>query len=211
VASSTAICAVNQWHVANLQDGLGSHVLNRAAMKAIIPLLFLCLLSSTGFSQNTESGQLTEMKKLSFLLGQWKGDGYFEYAPGQRRTFTETENVQAKLGGLMIVFEGSGQSKPASGEEVTVHSALGLARYDDQSKAFRWQAYRADRGSVLAIDTPADVGNQTLQWGYQDNPHGQVRFSIKLDEKGDWFEVGEISSDGQTWKKFMEMTLQRID
>jgi hypothetical protein len=179
-------------------------------MKAIIPLLFLCLLSSSGFSQNTESTQLTEMKKLSFLVGQWKGNGYFEYAPAQQRPFTETENVQMKLGGLMIIFEGSGQSKTANGEEVTVHSALGLARYDDQSKTFRWQAYRADRGTLSTIDTKAEVGNQSLQWGYQD-AHGQVRFSIKLDEKGEWFEIGEISSDGQAWRKFMEMTLQRLN
>ena len=80
-------------------------------MKPIIVLLSFWFLWSPAFSQNNESTQLTEMRKLSFLVGQWEGTGYFEYAPGQRRIFTETEDVQMKLGGLILVFEGSGLIK----------------------------------------------------------------------------------------------------
>ena len=179
-------------------------------MKTIIALLSLCFLWSSGFSQDNESTQLTEMRKLSFLVGQWEGTGYFEYAPGQRRAFTERENVQMRLGGLMLVFEGSGQSKGANGEAITVHSALAIARYDDQSHTFRWQAYRADRGSLSTVETEAEVADQTLEWGYQDNRAGRVRFTIKLDETGAWSETGESSSDGQNWSTFMEMTLKHL-
>ena len=182
----------------------------RRAMKALVPLLFLGLLHAPAFAQTNESTQLTEMKKLSFLVGHWKGNGYFEFVPGQRRTFVETEDVQLKLGGLMITFEGMGQSQAATGEAVTVHTAFALAFYDDQSNTFRWQAYRADRGSLSSVETQAEVGNQTLQWGYKDS-HGTVRFSIKLDEKGSWFEIGQSTSDGQIWRQFMEMTLDHVD
>ena len=184
-------------------------MLARDAMKTIIVLLSLCLLWSPGFSQSNESTQLAEMRKLSFLVGQWQGTGDFEFAPGQRRTFTETEDVEMKLGGLVLIFEGTGQSKDANGEAITVHSALALARFDDQSHTFRWQAYRADRGSLSTVESEAKVGNQTLEWGYQDNRAGQVRFRIKLDETGAWSETGESSSDGQNWRTFMGMTLKR--
>jgi hypothetical protein len=177
-------------------------------MKTIIALLSLCFLWSPAFSQNNDSTQLTEMTKLSFLVGQWEGTGYFEYAPGQRRTFTETEDVQMKLGGLMLVFEGTGQSKAANGETITVHDALALARYDEQSHTFRWQAYRADRGALSTVESEAQVTNQTLEWGFQDNRAGKVRFTIKLDETGAWSETGESSSDGQNWHTFMVMTLK---
>jgi hypothetical protein len=40
---------------------------------------------------------------------------------------------------------------------------------------------------------------------------GDVRFTIKLDEKGRWFEVGEISQDGREWRIFFEMTLERVE
>jgi hypothetical protein len=40
---------------------------------------------------------------------------------------------------------------------------------------------------------------------------GDVRFTIKLDEKGRWFEVGEVSQDGKERRKFFEMTLERVE
>ena len=46
------------------------------------------------------------MKKLDFLVGEWKGEGWMEFVPGQRRTFRGTEVVQSKLGGLLVTIEG---------------------------------------------------------------------------------------------------------
>jgi hypothetical protein len=40
-------------------------------------------------------------------------------------------------------------------------------------------------------------------------PRGQMRYTIKHNEKGEWFEVGEMTQDRQTWHKFFEMTLER--
>ncbi|MBV9874871.1 MAG: hypothetical protein JO025_09115 [Verrucomicrobia bacterium] len=178
-------------------------------MDKIIPSLLLLVLPALGFSQTAPSPQLTEMKKLDFLVGRWKGSGYFEYSPGQRRNFTETETVQAKLDGLMALFEGEGKSNSEQGTEITVHSALALASYDDLAKAFKWHAYRADRGALSSIDTEATVGNNKLQWGFANPRGGMIRFTIELNDKGEWFEVGESSADAKTWQKFMEMTLVR--
>jgi hypothetical protein len=36
-----------------------------------------------------------------------------------------------------------------------------------------------------------------------------MRYTIKHNEKDEWFEVGEMTQDGQTWRKFFEMTLER--
>ena len=36
------------------------------------------------------------MKKLEFLVGSWKGEGWMEHGPGQRRTFRGVEIVQLK-------------------------------------------------------------------------------------------------------------------
>jgi hypothetical protein len=37
-----------------------------------------------------------------------------------------------------------------------------------------------------------------------------MRFTVRLNEKGQWFEVGEFSRDGKAWQKFFEMTLERV-
>ena len=31
-----------------------------------------------------------------------------------------------------------------------------------------------------------------------------------VNDKGEWFEIGEYSSDGEKWYQFFEMTLQRV-
>jgi hypothetical protein len=42
-----------------------------------------------------------------------------------------------------------------------------------------------------------------------ENPGMRIRYTIRLDDKGRWFEIGERSTDGATWTKFFEMTLAR--
>ena len=36
-----------------------------------------------------------------------------------------------------------------------------------------------------------------------------IRYTIAPFEAGDWVEVGELAPDGQTWRTFFQMTLQR--
>jgi hypothetical protein len=31
-----------------------------------------------------------------------------------------------------------------------------------------------------------------------------------VNEKGQWFEIGEVSTDGKQWRTFFEMTLERM-
>ncbi len=78
--------------------------------------------------------------------------------------------------------------------------------YDKDTKVYRWRVYRAD-GSV--IDTEAKVSGNTLVWGMRERG-ADIRFTITLNEKGQWIEIGEFSRDGKTWQKFFEMTLRRV-
>jgi hypothetical protein len=160
--------------------------------------------------QSSPSTQATQMKKLDFLMGKWQGNGYVEYVPGQRGTFVETENIQPKLGGLVVLVEGRGVSKMQNGTETVTHSALAVVSYDESTSAFRWLAYSAANGTAQYVETQATVGDKTLEWGYQDSRAGSFRFTIKLDEKGQWSEIGEVSHDGRVWQKFFEMTLQKV-
>src|SRR5437870_1317462 len=77
--------------------------------------------------------QREAMKKLDFLVGEWKGEGWMEFVPDQRTTFKGTEIVQSKLDGLLLTIDGLHRGKlGGKGEEVVVHQAFGLLSYDDK-------------------------------------------------------------------------------
>ncbi|HET6724930.1 MAG TPA: hypothetical protein VFH85_02860 [Gammaproteobacteria bacterium] len=145
------------------------------------------------------------MAKLAFLVGTWQGDGWIVIR-GQRHTFQETETVTPKLGGTALLIQGSGVSTDAGNAGEPIHNALAVASYDRHQHAYRWYALQAGQP---AIDTQADVSADTLTW-HMTVPHGgKIRFVIKLNDKQQWHEIGEFSSDGKTWHQFFEMTLDR--
>jgi len=152
--------------------------------------------------------QLEAMKKLNFLVGEWKGEGWTEFIPGQRRSSPIAESVQVKLGGMVLLVEGLGKTKvPGKQEEVVVHNALGILSYDEKAKIYRLRSHIA---TGQTTDAEAKFTDGGFQWGFQAGPSLSFRYTVKLTDKGEWFEIGEMSQDGATWRKFHEMTLQKL-
>ena len=177
-------------------------------MKKMRVVMLLSLLCTPVMAQAPNSVALDQMKKLSFLAGQWKGEGWVEYSPGQRVTVTSTESVQWRLGGEVLLIEGVvGNKMDPSKAELTGHDAIALMFFDVKTGTFRFQAHRA-RG--LAVETELKVTPGGFEWGFQDERAGMLRFIMKLTDKGEWFEIGEMSRDGKTWLKFVETKLERV-
>jgi hypothetical protein len=167
--------------------------------------LFISLFALSAKAQAPSPAiQIEEMKKASFLVGEWRGEGWILLGQNQRETFKQSEVVQSKLNGLTMVIEGLGKS--TDGKERIVHNALGIVSYDLEKKSYRFSAYQANG---QAIDAEAKVNNNALEWGFK-TPRGTTRFLITLTDKGEWHEVGDITMDGKNWFKFFEMTLQRV-
>ena len=145
--------------------------------------------------------QRREMKKLEWIVGHWKGAGWIQIGQG-RHEFTQTETVEAKLDGLVLVIEGLGKRKE---DGTSVHTALAIVSYDDRAKKFRWHAITPEG----QVDTEAKVGTDSLQWTLQIPQRGRMQYTLKRNEKGEWFEVGEMIQADQTRHKFFEMTLQK--
>lgn len=149
------------------------------------------------------------MKKVAFLVGSWKGEGWLEHGPGQRSTFRGVEIVQLKLDGLILTIDGMHRGQVGGkGEEVVVHNAFALVNYDDKAKRYRFQGFTS-RGNHE--DTELKVADGQLVWGMKIPQFGDVRDTVKLDDKGRWFEIGEVTQDGKEWHKFFEMTLARVE
>ena len=146
--------------------------------------------------------QRREMKKLDWFVGHWKGAGWVQVGPQERHEFTQTETIEAKLGGLVLVIEGSGKAKE---DGSTVHTALAFVSYDPRANKFRWHAFTPEG----QIDTEAKVGTDTLEWTLEIPQRGRMRYTITRNEQGEWFEVGEMIQEDQTRHKFFEMTLRK--
>jgi hypothetical protein len=174
----------------------------------LLAAVAVALSPTLSLAQAPAVAQRDAMKKLDFLVGEWTGEGWMESAPGQRRTFRGTEVVQSKLEGLLLTIEGVHRSR-ASGKdsEGVVHSAFAVVSYDEQAKRYRFRAYTA-RGNHE--DTEAEVADGQLVWGMTVPQFGKVRYTITRDDKGRWFEVGEVAEDGKAWRKFFEMTLEPV-
>src|ERR1700730_13798832 len=116
---------------------------NRICCVAVV-IVTACAAASRG--QPTPDAQRDAMKKLDFLVGEWKGESWSEFVPGKRTTSQGTETVQSKLNGLLVVMEGVHRRKGDDKEEGKVtHSAFAVASYGDKAKQYRVQAY-TDRG-----------------------------------------------------------------
>ena len=177
-------------------------------MKKLIVAVLLSLISTPLRAQGPNATALEQMKKLNFLVGQWKGEGWVEYRPGQRVTVVATESVQRRLGGEVLLVEGIGRNKIENEKsELTGHDAIALMFFDTRTGTFRFQAHRA-RGT--SVDTELKVTPGGFEWGFQDERAGTLRFTMKLTEKGEWLEIGEMSRDGKTWQKFVETRLERV-
>ena len=161
-----------------------------------------CAGVSAADEQTPKNAQLGEMKKLDWLVGSWKGKGWIQMGPQGPQEFTQTETIESKLDGLVLVIEGLGKAKE---DGSTVHTALAFASYDPRANKFRWHAFTPEG----QIDTEAKVGTNTLEWSLQIPQRGQMRYTITRNEKGEWFEIGEMSQEDKTWRKIFEMTLQK--
>jgi hypothetical protein len=168
-----------------------------------VPLLLAFALPL--LAQAPPATQREHMKKLDFMIGRWKGEGWID-RDGQRRTFAGTETVQGKLGGIALLVEGLFKGKVAGqDEEVTVHETLAVISYDEKANTYRFRTYLA---SGQSGDHELQLDENGWRWGMK-YPQAELRYTFKLTGKGEWFEIGEFSPDGQSWRQFFEMTLRR--
>jgi hypothetical protein len=167
-----------------------------------LALLLLVLSAALAQTPPQTEVQITEMKKLGFLEGKWKGTGWRMQGPGRRVEFAQTENVGFKLGGLGLVVEGAGKSLSSDFQ----FAALAMMSYDLSRKTILFRSHDQEGRYLEAL---ASVKDGVLEWGFQAGPR-KIRYLIRLNEKGQWHEVGESAAEGGEWQKFFEMTLDKL-
>ncbi len=142
------------------------------------------------------------MKKLDFLLGQWSGEARVQLGPGEPLELTQTEDVQSKLDGLVLLIEGTGRNKS---DGKPVFRALATVSYDEETRACRMRAY--NDGRYLETDLKLSDGGKGFTWGFDFGPI-KTRYVMRINEKGEWTEAGEVTMGDQPARKFVELTVR---
>jgi hypothetical protein len=148
--------------------------------------------------------QRAAMKKLSFLIGKWSGEARILQESGKPLELIQTEEAQYKLDGLILMIEGIGRSK--SDGKVALQ-ALGVVSYDDEAGVYRMRAY--NDGRYLETEIKLADNGKGITWGFV---LGEFKTSdaLRMNEKGEWTELHEITIGSQPPRKFMELKVSLV-
>lgn len=166
-------------------------------------LAVFCLAVSLAFCQGKppEYPEVAKaMKETAFLVGEWEGEGWF-LVNGKKEVSKVTEKIALKAGGTVLSLEGRGVN--LDGQEV--HNAYGFLFYDRETKGYRMRSFLTT-GATGEHDAMAKDG--VIVWTIKSQR--TIRYTIKLDEQGRWFEIGEVDTGDGKWFQFFEMRLKKI-
>ena len=143
------------------------------------------------------------MKKLDFLVGKWVGEARLRRGPGEPVVLVQTEDAQFKLGGLILEIEGTGRTKP---ENKPALQALAIISFDDETGKYYMRAF--NDGRFLETDVKLVEDGKSLTWGFA---LGEIRTNsvLRINEKGEWTELAEITIGSQPARKLLELTVRR--
>jgi hypothetical protein len=174
-------------------------------MFAVILLLTLnaITMAQTPQAPNIEA-QRNAMKKLSFLIGEWSGEAFLFRGPGRVVELNQTEVAQFKLDGLMLMIEGVGRAK-SDGRPVL--QALALITFDDATGSYRTRAYNDGRWLEAEVKLLDD--GRSLSGGFS---LGEIstKSVMRINEKGEWTELHEITIGVGPPQKFMEVVVRPV-
>lgn len=144
-----------------------------------------------------------EMKKLEYMVGDWKGDAIVQTRNGPI-TINQTEHIEWRLGGVVLAIEGTGKQN----NEITFN-AFAVANYDPYIKEFKFRSYTKEGNTTDAYFKILSDNN--FEWGFDTPNGGKVKFVINLDPQNKtWHEVGQYSQDGNNWMKTIELNLTKV-
>jgi hypothetical protein len=147
------------------------------------------------------AAQREAMKKLAFLTGKWSGDAATRRGSNQTIKVKQTEEVEYKLGGLVLLIEGTGRN-PDTGD--VLYNALATIAYDETTKVYHFRAYNNGR----YLDTDLNVPDHGFEWGYKAGPV-DTRFVMHLSDAGEWVETGDVKFGDNPPQRTFDMTLRK--
>jgi hypothetical protein len=172
-------------------------------MRAYLLMIFL-FVSPAVFAQ--QANQLPavqqKMQALNWLAGKWQGPVFLNGGDGAKHEFIQTVKFSPKLKNSVLLLD-----EAAFLGQDTIFQNIGVLGYDVAQSKYTFMAYTKE-GTQFDVDL--EVLNKKMIWRIQ-IPGNIIRYTIQLNDKGQWHQIGEGSADaGKVWKTFFESTLTRL-
>lgn len=176
-------------------------LLSTMLLTAAVMILFSLSLAAQQPAPNSVDAQHEAMRKLSFLAGHWSGPVNIVRGPNEALHLTQTEDVEYKLDGLVLLVEG----KSTSADGKVQFSALATIAYDDASHTYRFRAYHDGH----YVDTELSLPDNGFSWGFTAGPAHIVN-TMHLTAKGEWDEVSNVTYGSNPPFRSVDMLLQHL-
>lgn len=173
--------------------------LSATLLAAASVLSFSLSLAAQQPATNSADVQREAMRKLSFLAGHWSGPVSIVRGPGEPLHLTQTEDVEYKLDGLVLLIEG----KSTSADGKVAFSALATIAYDDASHTYHFRAFH----DGYYLDTELSVPANGFSWGFTAGPAHIVN-TMHLTDKAEWDEVTEVTVGSNPPQRSVDMQLR---
>jgi hypothetical protein len=173
------------------------------ALMAFAALLLVAALPCAARAQQNAPQVAAEhaaMQKLDFLAGHWNGPITVHTGSGAVLHMTQTEHVQFKLSGLVMLVQG----KSTTADDKVMFNALATIAYDETTHSYHIRAYNDGR----YIDTELSVVPDGFSWGFPAGPV-HVMNTMHLTGNGEWKESTSVTFGQQPPMQTVSMLLTR--
>lgn len=157
-------------------------------------LAVILSLSLAVSSQTPLVSQAEEMRKLDFLVGEWKGMGWEVYWDNSRGDeFSQKTKVEVKAGGSVLRIKDARNYKtPGVSHSSSLDATIS---YDEGAKIYRFGGESSHERKNALEAKLIDV--RTFQYGIPFTvkvtiPNGARRTTIKVTENGEWHQTLEV-------------------
>ena len=166
-----------------------------------------------GRTQNEDIDERAAMKKLDFIIGQWKGEGWMLIGPDQRFPFSVTESYSYRCNGVIV--DGEGRFKPQGipeDEETRIMYGLGMIYFNRHSGEYRMWHYGGSRsGFVFTQKIEINMEQKSLHYTNKDADGETYKFGFAIDEEGILTAQTERQRPDGTWYISMEFQMRRVE
>jgi len=144
--------------------------------------------------------QKEKISALSMMIGEWRGEGWM-MTRGGRVEFTQTEMVSPRLGGNVLMVNGTGRVKDAPADAPPIFEALAIIAYDEATQKYMMRSYAQGRAGDFEIRPRADGFSWSLP---------NVEYDATIAD-GVWTERGFYASPDGKKTQFIEFAVRRVE
>ncbi len=173
-------------------------------MKRLYFLIVSLFVNTTIFAQSANQLPVVQqkMQALKWVSGKWQGTVSILGGDGAKQEYQQTVEFTPKLKKSVFQF-----AEVASRGQDTIFQNIGMLSYDALKSKYTILAYT---NGGIQIEADVEVLDKKMIWRVP-VAGNLIRYTITLNEKGQWHQVGEGSGDaGQNWTLFFESKLSPV-